>query len=353
MPDSKRRGPLTRSRERCAVSFVIPAREEERHLKAAVESVVAQSGLDDTEVIIVLARSRDRSAQIARELEERFSPVRVLDNPAGTISAAINSGVEAARHDVVMRVDAHSVIPDGYARLAWSILQETGAANVGGVMRAVGSSRFEVAVAWAYNSGRGLGHAVYHVGGKAGPADSAYLGTFRRERFLSAGGFDDALGRGEDWDFNYRLRAQGDTVWFDPRLEVHYRPRSSYSGLARQFHASGRWRAQIVRRRPRTTPLRYFVPPVLVVAMATGLVCGALSLAAAGALGMVLAVAAAAPFVFYLAWLLVTALRVNGSPRPSRLVVITVLVVMHMAWGAGFLASMTKRGLPPHAHSGR
>lgn len=82
------------------------------------------------------------------------------------------------------------------------------------------------------------------MGGKAGPADTAYLGVFRRERLIEVGLFDEDIKRGQDWELNRRLRATGGTVWFTPELEVVYRPRSSLRKLIRQFVATGIWRSR-------------------------------------------------------------------------------------------------------------
>src|SRR3712207_7993305 len=58
-------------------------------------------------------------------------------------------------------------------------------------MMAVGVTGFEQAVARAYSSKVGLGGGSFHVGGAEGPADSVYLGVFRREVLTDLGGFDE------------------------------------------------------------------------------------------------------------------------------------------------------------------
>jgi len=80
-----------------------------------------------------------------------------VPNASGTTSGGLNAAIAAATGDVVVRVDAHSKLSIGYAELAVNILNETRAANVGGLMRAVGSSALQKAVAWAYMSRFGLG----------------------------------------------------------------------------------------------------------------------------------------------------------------------------------------------------
>ena len=131
-------------------------------------------------------------------------------------------------------------------------------------MKAIGRTPFEKAVAHAYTSREGLGGTPLHVGGKAGPAETVYLGVFRRDRLLEVGLFDEDIKRGQDWELNRRIRAAGGTVWFTPELVVDYRPRSSLRKLIRQFVATGIWRGELARRFTTANSLRYFVPPLAV-----------------------------------------------------------------------------------------
>src|SRR5947199_106241 len=94
---------------------------------------------------------------------------------------------------------------------------------------------FEVAVGRAMTSRFGVGNAAFHVGGTEGPADTVYLGVFRREALDRVGGYDESFVRAQDWEMNYRLRQTGGTVWFTPSLRVAYRPRHSAGALWSQY----------------------------------------------------------------------------------------------------------------------
>ena len=168
--------------------------------------------------------------------------VRVVANPEGTISAGLNRGLGAATHAIVARCDAHSVLPPGYLARAVATLERTGAANVGGRVNPVGTTRFGRAVALTTATALGAGDSRYRVGGREGPTDMVFPGLFRRDALDAAGGWDETLLANEDYELNWRLRARGETVWFDPAIAVDYRPRGSVGALARQYFAYGRWK---------------------------------------------------------------------------------------------------------------
>ena len=296
-----------------SVSYVMPVLNEEKYLRKAVESILSQKFPGTIEIVLALGPSTDRTNEIARELQREYL-LTLVDNPTGTTSAGLNLAIAQASNEVIVRVDAHSKLSRGYTQLAVQVLNDTKAANVGGLMHAVGETPFQKAVAWGYMSRIGLGGGAFHVGAEAGPADSVYLGVFRKSALKAVGGFDEKVIRGQDWELNLRLREAGEVVWFDPRLEVEYHPRSSWRKLAKQFFETGIWRGTLTRRNPKAASLRYFAPPVLV--LSTLLV---------------------VPAVLYLLAILVAVLRAERIAFLTRACLLLVLPTMHYAWGLGFI----------------
>jgi glycosyltransferase involved in cell wall biosynthesis len=318
----------------------MPVRNEERHLAEAVRHVLGQDYPGEFELVLAVGPSADRTGQIARDLAAAQPRLTVVANPTGKIPAALNAAVRAARHAVIARMDGHALMPPGYLAAAVAALTETGAADVGGVMAAVGVTPFQQAVAWAMTSKAGVGSAAFHTGGGAGPVDSVYLGVYHREAIEQAGGWDEGMLRAEDWDLNYRIRARGGRIWFTPDLRVTYRPRPSVRTLAAQYFHYGRWRRVIVREHPETASFRYLAPPA-----AAGLVAAGLLTGLAGVAGgpRWLAAGFAIPLVYLAGVTAVAAALARGVPAKVRARIPLVLAVMHMAWGAGFLTS--PRGL--------
>lgn len=336
---------VDRSAERRpGVSVVMPVLNEERHLTEAVRGILDQDYSGPLEVVMAVGPSRDRTRQIADALAEGDPRITVVDNPAGTTPTALNLAIAAARHDILVRVDGHGELTEGYIGRAVELLEVTGAVNVGGVMDAKGESPFEEAVAYAYTSRLGIGGAKFHLEeSPAGEAETVFLGVFRKQAVLDAGGFDETMHRAQDWELNYRLRRRGGLIWFSPDLRVTYRPRSSFRALIPQFFRTGQWRREVVRRHRDTLSRRYLAPPVATAGVGAGLFAGLVGRSAAhrGQRSLSwLRIGWLGP-VGYAA--LVVGGAVFADPRLSRAARLRlpfVLASMHLAWGAGFLLGL-------------
>ena len=332
-----------------AVSVVMPVLNEERHLADAVAHVLQQDYPAAVEVVLAVGPSRDRTLEVARGLAAADHRVCVVENPSGQTPAALNAAIAVSHYPVVARVDGHALLPPAYLRIAAETLAATGADNVGGIMAAEGVTPFEQAVARAMTSKVGVGAARFHTGGEAGPAESVYLGVFRRAAIDRVGGYDEGFLRAQDWEMNHRIRASGGTVWFQPRMRVSYRPRAGLRGLGSQYYHYGRWRRVVARQHRGTINPRYLAPPAAVIAIAVGLAVGVAGLI--GALAGLwpplawLCLGFAVPGA-YLCGVLAAAAATARGLRPRAVMWLPAVIgAMHVCWGGGFLTS--PRGLVP------
>ncbi|MEU9668545.1 glycosyltransferase family 2 protein [Streptomyces bobili] len=312
-----------------AVSVIMPVLNEERHLRGAVQAILAQEYAGEMEVVIAIGPSTDRTDEIAAELVRDDPRVHTVPNPTGRTPAALNAAIKASRHPVVVRVDGHGMLSPNYIATAVRLLEETGAQNVGGIMHAEGENDWEHAVAAAMTSKIGVGNAAFHTGGQAGPAETVYLGVFRREALERQGGYNEEFIRAQDWELNFRIREAGGLIWFSPELKVSYRPRPSVKALAKQYKDYGRWRHVVARYHEGSINLRYLAPPAAVCAIAAGIVVGA----ALTPLGFLI------PGGYLAAIALGSLPAGKGLPPKARLRIPVALATMHMSWGFGFLTS--------------
>ena len=310
-----------------AVSVILPVLNEEAHLAASIQSILSQNYQGAFEVILALGPSSDRTDEIAKALATQDARVKLVSNPTGKTAAGLNLAIAKSNNPVIVRVDAHAEIPNNYLTLAVEILRETGAVNVGGVMAAEGITKFEIAVARAMRSPLGVGASRFHTGGKAGEVDTVYLGSFRREAITQAGGFDERYTRAQDWELNHRLRKNGGLIYFDPRLQVTYRPRPNLRKLAKQYFQYGTWRRVVSRSHSGTINLRYLAPPVTLIGTAFSLFSGFL-------LHPILYI----PAAIYGLFVAISSL-ILGRSISERLYLLAIIPTMHFSWGAGFITS--------------
>jgi glycosyltransferase involved in cell wall biosynthesis len=309
------------------ISVILPVLNEEKYLEDAVAAILAQHYDGKLEVILAIGPSHDKTLEIAQRLHKKDPRVLIIENPTGRTAAGLNLAIAASQYGIIVRVDGHSNIPSNYCQLVSEILESTGAVNVGGVMAAEGQTLFERSVARAMRSPLGVGASRFHTGGGAGEVDTVYLGAFRKEALLAAGGFDERFTRAQDWELNFRLRQTGGVVYFDPRLVVTYRPRSTVKALAKQYFEYGRWRRVVSRRHQGTINYRYLAPPFTVAATTLSLL-----------LGWLVSPVLFTPALVYAVFVLIASM-VIGKSVGEILCLPTILLTMHISWGLGFLTS--------------
>jgi len=316
-----------------AVSVIIPVLNEERFLKQSVQAILNQNYSGQFEIILALGPSKDQTNFIAQELA-KDQRIKLVENPSGRTASALNNAIKNSNFDIIVRLDGHAIVDSSYIKNAVKTLVESGADNVGGLMKAEGTNSFEKSVAAAMTSKFGVGNAPFHVGGKSGEVDTVYLGTFRKSALERVGYFDESFIRAQDWEMNYRIRKTGGKIWFNPELVVSYRPRKNILQLAKQYFEYGQWRKQVTKTYPETVSMRYLAPPVTV----SGLIAGFVLVLFSKILDISwLQIGWLAPLV-YLTVILLAFLSIGSKiGLLSRLYLLLVLPTMHLSWGVGFL----------------
>lgn len=305
------------------VSVIIPAANAAATVGEAIESALAQE--QPAVIEVVVASADEATSRAVRAFDDER--VIVVPNPGGKTPAGLNRALAASTGDVVVRCDAHAILPPGYVARALASLDRPNVVNVGGRQVPEGHSTFERAVGMAMVSRIGAGDARYRIGGRSGPVDTVYLGVFQRRALEAVGGFDETLDRNQDYELNWRLRRAGGVVWFDNSLAVGYRPRSNVTALWRQYFQYGRWKRLVLRRHPESRRWRQLAPPALVAGL--------------GLSALLLPFDRRSAAVIPLAYLTVTgAAGVTDLVRYRDGAALTeplALWVMHLAWGLGFI----------------
>lgn len=310
------------------VSVIVPCRNEVEHIDALLESIVGQQidASQELEVLVADGMSDDGTREKLDRWSRSWPLLNVFDNPGLSVSSGLNLAVARARGEIIIRLDVHTKYDPHYVAECVRALRETGATCVGGPWRAVRASGWQGAIAQAFQSRLGSGGALSRRVDYSGPADTVYLGAWRREDLVRLGGFDERLIRNQDDELNLRILTSGGKVWQSAAIRSYYAPRSSLRGLFSQFFQYGYWKIPVILKHGWPASPRHLAPFVLVLTM-TLLVLLAFT-------GPLMAVLAALFLAAY--GLAVGAAAWSAGEPGSRAAVAAALACMHLGYGLGF-----------------
>lgn len=320
------------------ISVILPIRNEAASIAGTLNSILAQdypAGL--MEILVVDGQSTDGTLEALDRFRNGRSspPIGIMHNPRKIAATGLNIALREARGEMIVRVDAHTIIALDYVRQCVEALQETGADNVGGRMAAVGKNAFGRAVALATGCPFGVGGGRFHVSDKEEWVDTVYLGAWPRRVFDKNGLFDEELVRDQDDEFNYRLREAGGRILLSPKIRSEYTVRGSPSGLWRQYFEYGYWKVRVLQKHPRQMQWRQFVPPLFVAALLGSL---ALSIGVEPARRAFGAIAG-----MYLFANLSASVLVAGRRGWAHLPLLPLtFAILHVSYGLGFLVGLVR-----------
>ncbi|KUK79314.1 MAG: Glycosyl transferase [Mesotoga prima] len=227
------------------VSIIIPARNEEKFIKRCVESFLNCDYPGELiEVIVVDGMSEDRTREIVTKISQRDDRVMLVDNERKITPVAMNLGIKASKGDYIFFSGAHSEMPSDYVSKCIKHAIESGADNVGGVVKTEPRVKSAVgnAISKVLSSPLGVGGAKFRTGvSKPTEVDTVPFGCYRREVFDRIGYFNEKLVRNQDIEFNLRLKRAGGKIILFPDIEFTYFARSTYKDLWRNSFWNGFW----------------------------------------------------------------------------------------------------------------
>ena len=258
-----------------SVAVIIPTLNEEKFLSRCLDSVINQSfPFEKMDVMVVDGGSVDKTKEIIKDYHEKHNNIRLLDNPKRIQSVAFNIGVANSKAPYIIRLDAHAYYKPYYIEGCIKGLKENSRrGNVGGQWDIQPQNK----TLWARTnailnySKFGIGGATYRVGADAGNVDTVPFGAFPRKMIEVIGGMREDLPRGEDNEYNSRIKKAGYDIYFDPRIECIYYARPTFKASCKQMFANGESIGHLFYIDRDSIGIRHLVPLIFVMGIIIGI----------------------------------------------------------------------------------
>jgi len=215
-----------------SVSAVVPAYNEETVVVRTVESLLAQ-GYAGLEVIVVDDGSSDRTAQVTAAAFRGNPAVNLVVKPNGGKASALNEGVARARGEIVVAVDADTLLAPGAIAALVAPLADARVGAVAGNAKV--GNRVNLLTRWQaveYVTSQNLDRRAFALLNCITVVPGA-VGAWRRELVLAAGGFSEQT-MAEDQDLTLALLRDGWRIAYADQAIAYTEAPDTLRGLSRQ-----------------------------------------------------------------------------------------------------------------------
>ncbi|WP_395295522.1 bifunctional polysaccharide deacetylase/glycosyltransferase family 2 protein [Kitasatospora hibisci] len=215
------------------VSVIVPAYNESAGIEAAVRSLLASD--HPVEIIVVDDGSTDGTADLVESLGLPY--VRVIRQANAGKPAALNTGIAAARAELLVMVDGDTVFEPDAVRMLVQPFADPAVGAVSGNAKVV--NRGGLLGRWQhieYVVGFNLDRRLFDLA-ECMPTVPGAVGAFRRSAVLAVGGVGDET-LAEDTDLTMALCRDGWRVVYEERAKAWTEAPASLSALWRQRY---RW----------------------------------------------------------------------------------------------------------------
>jgi glycosyltransferase involved in cell wall biosynthesis len=324
----------TTPRDAPFVSVVIPMLNEEKYITQCLDSLVRQDYPQDRyEVLVIDGDSMDASPALVAQMRQQHPVIRLIKNPQRAIPKALNLGLSESRGEIFARMDAHSLAPPEYLKQCVKYLLETGADNVGGILKVAGAGYWGKSIAMGTSCPFGVGNSKFRYSQEEDFTQAGFPGAFWKKTLLSLGGYDESFVINEDDVLNFRLMKKERKIFRTPKIAVTYFCRNALSKLWKQYFRYGFWKVKVIKKHGGPASIRHLIPAGFVASLIATGIAGFFFKPAVYLLAFILASYLTIGLAFAFRFALKTGMRYFFS-LPM------VFATLHLSYGTGFLLGL-------------
>ncbi len=245
------------------ITVVCPVYNESKYIRNVLDFCM-RAMPEKKEVIVIDGASTDDTCDIVKQYIATHSNLTLLYNEKRIVPFALNKAIQAAKGDIIIRLDAHTDYSADYFEKVIETFESTGADIVGGPMRIAKGNAVQDAVGYATSTFFGVGNSSFHFEDFEGFTDTVYLGAWKKNIFEKTGLFDELFKRNQDDEFHYRAKSLGFTIYQSPNIKLYYHPRNSFAKLFKQYFQYGLYKPMVLRKIKSGFSIRHLIPSLFV-----------------------------------------------------------------------------------------
>ena len=262
------------------LSVICPIYNEEKYIAQFLDSLLKQDyPKEDLEILLVDGMSKDHTRDIVKKYTRQNPFIRLIDNPERIVPYAMNHGIEEAKGDIIMRLDAHASYQPDYFSVLENGLKRLEAENVGTVCHTdvLNKTPKTLAIREVLSNKLGVGNSTFRTGiDKEQEVDTVPFGCWPKEVFTKYGMYDIRLVRNQDIELNKRIKHGGGKIYILPHTYCTYLARETWKALAKNNYGNGKWNMLTVfyTKTFSSLSLRHFIPLLFVLSLTVPLLLG-------------------------------------------------------------------------------
>lgn len=250
------------------ISLIIASRNEEQFIRRCLDSIIQQTyPRHRLEVLVVDGMSSDKTKERVKEYIQNYPFIQLLENPKKLTPFAMNIGIKNSKGDVIILVNAHSLLDKDFLKNSIHYLNRTGADAVGGMLESINeeSSSIAKAIPIATDSIFGAGGRRYRNRLEEGfVRDTLPYCAYRRDLIDRIGWIDEDLIRDQDEEFNYRILKNGGKIYYTPRIKSYLYIRPDFRRVWKQHFQYGYFKPLVAQKAGGIFTWRQTIPSIFV-----------------------------------------------------------------------------------------
>lgn len=322
------------------LSVICPIYNEEKYIAQFLNSLLKQDyPKDDLEILLVDGMSEDKTRDIVASYTARYPFIRLIDNLDKIVPYAMNRGIEAAKGDVIMRLDAHASYQPDYFSVLVNGLKRLHADNVGTVCKTdvLNKTPKTLAIREVLGNKFGVGNSTFRTGiDHEQEVETVPFGCWPKEVFEKYGKYNVRLVRNQDIELNKRILRGGGKIYILPDTYCTYLARETWKALAKNNYGNGKWNILTVyyTKMFSSLSIRHFIPLLFLLSLIVPLFLGLI--------WWPFALVSAASLLAYTGLLSFISAKLAVEKHLNFFFLLATFFVLHLSYGWGSLMGILK-----------